>query len=139
MRFPAFHVQLFYNNHLNVLIMGYQFHKTILSLIHKYLRYSQKCNISSKLHGQLNCSTGIEGNHSAFHFQKNQAYPSNLETSPQFLVKSLTSLILISASKSLLKILASFFLTKSLNFPPFFCWAHEVNSRKNRAGVSDLK
>ena len=106
--------------------MGHQFHKTILSLIHKYLRYSQKCNISSKLHGQLNCSTGIEGNHSAFHFQKNQAHLSNLETSPQFLVKSLTSLILISASKALLKILASFFLTKSLNFPPFFSWAHEV-------------
>ena len=35
------------------------------------------------------------------------------------------------ALKALLKILASFFLTKNLKFPPVFTWAHEVNFRSS--------
>ena len=120
-------------NHYSIIITwkysswATNFTKTIFSLFHEILRYPQKCNISSRLHRQLTCSTGIEGKHSRTKLQKNQAHPSKLETCPQFLVKSLSSLMDFMALKVLLKILASFFLTTNLNLPPFFPWAHEVS------------
>ena len=96
------------------------FTKTIFSLFHKILRYPQKCNISSRLHRQLTCSTGIEGKHLGTHVQKNHLYHSKLESSLQFLVRSLTSLMDFKALKVLLKILASFFFDNKFKFSTIF-------------------
>ena len=99
---------------------------TVLSLVPKFLRYSKKCKILTRQIGQLTCLTKSLGKHSRTHGQKNYALPSNLEDSLQLLVKSPSSLMDSTASKALEKFSTPFFLTKYLNFPPFFAWDDEV-------------
>ena len=55
---------------------------TTLSLIHKYLRYPQKCNIFFRLSRQVTCLTNILGKLPRTHGQKNYALSSNLEGCP---------------------------------------------------------
>ena len=93
---------------------------TILSLIHKYLRYSNYCNIFFRQNGQLTCLTKLVGKHPRTHGQKNYALSSNPEGCLEFFVKVLTSLMDFGVLKALEKFSAPFFLTKYLNFLPFF-------------------
>ena len=99
---------------------------TVLSLVPKFLRYSKKCKILTRQIGQLTCLTKSLGKHSRTHGQKNYALSSNAEGCPELFVKVLTSLMASTASKALDKFSTPFFLTKFLNFPPFFTRAKEV-------------
>ena len=60
------------------------------------------------------------GKHPQTHGQKNYALSSNPEGCPEFFVKVLTSLMDFGVLKALEKFSAPFFLTKYLNFLPFF-------------------